>query len=52
MKISLAEIDSFASVLGECAAFSVPDDETGERLALAIRGPATFEVNYSRWSID
>ena len=39
MKISLAEIDSAAVELGDCAAFALPDDETGERLALAVREP-------------
>lgn len=39
-KISLAEIDSAAAELGECAAFALPDDETGERLVLAVREPA------------
>ncbi len=40
MKISLGEIDEAAAVLrelGECIAYGVPDQETGERLALAIR---------------
>ncbi|WP_405182613.1 long-chain fatty acid--CoA ligase [Nocardia sp. NBC_01377] len=40
MKISLGEIDEAAAVLrdlGECVAFGLPDRETGERLALAIR---------------
>lgn len=40
MKILLAEIDSAAVELGDCAAFALPDDETGERLALAVREPA------------
>lgn len=43
MKISLAEIDAAAAGLGDCAAFAVPDDETGERLALAVRA----EVDYA-----
>ena len=47
MKMSLAEIDAIASELGDCAAFSVPDDDTGERLALAIRGGEGFELSYS-----
>lgn len=38
-KISLPEIDSAAAELGECAAFAVPDEQTGERLALAVRDP-------------
>jgi acyl-CoA synthetase (AMP-forming)/AMP-acid ligase II len=41
MKISLAEVDAAASGLGDCAAFAVADEETGERLALAIRSAAT-----------
>ena len=40
-KISLPEIDLAATGLGECAAFAVPDEQTGERLALAIRGTTT-----------
>lgn len=40
-KISLAEIDLAATGLGECVAFAVPDEQTGERLALAIRGTTT-----------
>ncbi len=41
-KISLAEIDSAAAELGDCAAFALPDDETGERLVLAVREPAAL----------
>jgi acyl-CoA synthetase (AMP-forming)/AMP-acid ligase II len=41
MKISLAEIDAAASGLGDCAAFAVADEETGERLVLAIRSATT-----------
>jgi acyl-CoA synthetase (AMP-forming)/AMP-acid ligase II len=41
MKISLAELDAAASGLGDCAAFAVADEETGERLALAIRSATT-----------
>lgn len=44
MKISLAEIECAASGLGDCAAFAVPDEVTGERLALAIH--TTAEVTY------
>jgi acyl-CoA synthetase (AMP-forming)/AMP-acid ligase II len=43
-KISLAEIDTAAECLGECAAFAVPDHATGERLALAIR--TTEDITY------
>jgi acyl-CoA synthetase (AMP-forming)/AMP-acid ligase II len=43
-KISLAEIDTAAECLGECAAFAVPDHATGERLALAIR--TTEDLTY------
>ena len=47
MKISLAEIDAAASDLGDCAAFAVADEETGERLALAIRSATTTtDVTY------
>jgi acyl-CoA synthetase (AMP-forming)/AMP-acid ligase II len=46
MKISLSEIDSAAAALGECAAFAVPDDTTGERLALAVRGTDAQHVSY------
>ena len=38
MKISLAEVDTAAAVLGECAAFGMPDEMCGERVALAVRG--------------
>lgn len=41
MKISLAELDAAASGLGDCAAFAVADEDTGERLALAIRSATT-----------
>jgi acyl-CoA synthetase (AMP-forming)/AMP-acid ligase II len=40
MKISLAEIDEAANALPdieEAAAYGLPDDETGERLVLAVR---------------
>jgi len=40
MKISLAEVDAAAAALPdvqEAACYGVPDDETGERLVLAIR---------------
>jgi acyl-CoA synthetase (AMP-forming)/AMP-acid ligase II len=48
MKISLSEIDSAAASLGECAAFSRPDEITGERLALAIRSAGDDEdVSYA-----
>lgn len=40
MKISLAEIDTAASGLGECAAYGLPDDVTGERVALAVYADA------------
>jgi non-ribosomal peptide synthetase component E (peptide arylation enzyme) len=40
MKISLAEVDTAAAVLGECAAFGMPDEMCGERVALADRGGA------------
>ncbi len=43
-KISLAEIDTAAECLGECAAFAVPDHATGERLGLAIR--TTDDITY------
>jgi acyl-CoA synthetase (AMP-forming)/AMP-acid ligase II len=47
MKISLAELDAAASGLGDCAAFAVADEETGERLALAIRSATTTtDVTY------
>jgi acyl-CoA synthetase (AMP-forming)/AMP-acid ligase II len=42
MKISLAEIDSAATPLGECVAFTVPDDDTGERVALAVRTELSY----------
>ncbi|MBJ7337205.1 class I adenylate-forming enzyme family protein [Mycolicibacterium sp.] len=47
MKISMAEIDGAASGLGDCVAFGMADEETGERLVLAIRAPATAEVGYA-----
>jgi acyl-CoA synthetase (AMP-forming)/AMP-acid ligase II len=43
-KISLAEIDTAAECLGECATFALPDHATGERLALAIR--TTEDITY------
>jgi len=47
MKISLAELDAAASGLGDCAAFAVADEDTGERLALAVRAATTTaEINY------
>jgi acyl-CoA synthetase (AMP-forming)/AMP-acid ligase II len=47
MKISLAELDAAASGLGDCAAFAVADEETGERIALAIRSATTTtDVTY------
>lgn len=48
MKISLAELDSAASGLGDCVAFAVADEETGERLALAIRAATTtLDITYA-----
>lgn len=47
MKISLAEIDSAAEGLGECAAYGVPDDVTGERLVLALRSTAATEITFA-----
>jgi acyl-CoA synthetase (AMP-forming)/AMP-acid ligase II len=44
LKISLAEIDSAAACLGDCASFALPDSETGERVALAVRAP--FALGY------
>ncbi|MFI5041154.1 MAG: class I adenylate-forming enzyme family protein [Acidimicrobiales bacterium] len=51
LKVSLTEVDAAAADLPsvlEASAFGVPDDETGERLALAVRPAAgvglTFEV--------
>jgi acyl-CoA synthetase (AMP-forming)/AMP-acid ligase II len=47
MKISMAELDSAAAGLGDCAAFGVADQQTGERLALAIRAASTTaEISY------
>jgi acyl-CoA synthetase (AMP-forming)/AMP-acid ligase II len=47
MKISLAEIDAAATQLGECVAFGTSDDDTGERLVLAVcpkaAAPVLFE---------
>lgn len=36
MKISLAEIDLAAAALGDSGAYTVPDPDTGERVALAL----------------
>lgn len=47
MKISLAEIDSAATGLGDCAAFAVADEATGERLALAIRDGTAADITYA-----
>ena len=48
MKISMAELDAAASDLGDCVAFGVADEETGERLALAIRAAtATRDIGYT-----
>ncbi|OBF25417.1 hypothetical protein A5727_04615 [Mycobacterium sp. ACS4331] len=47
LKISLAEVDAAAAVLGECAAFAVPDDVTGERVALAVHAPASSDLSYA-----
>jgi acyl-CoA synthetase (AMP-forming)/AMP-acid ligase II len=46
MKISLTEIDSAAVGLGECAGFGIPDDTTGERLALAVRDGTVRNLSY------
>jgi acyl-CoA synthetase (AMP-forming)/AMP-acid ligase II len=49
MKISLAEIDAAVTGLPEaieCAAFGVPDAETGERLVLAVRAIEPNSVDY------
>lgn len=46
-KISLAEVDlAFATATGiaDCAAFVVPDDETSERVALAVRSSSVLDV--------
>jgi acyl-CoA synthetase (AMP-forming)/AMP-acid ligase II len=46
-KISLAEVDlAFTSATGiaGCAAFVVPDDATGERVALAVRSDVDLDV--------
>jgi acyl-CoA synthetase (AMP-forming)/AMP-acid ligase II len=47
MKISLAEIDSAAAGLGDCAAFGVDDEVTGERLALAIRTTGAPDITFA-----
>lgn len=46
MKISLTEIDCAAEELGESAAYGVADQETGERLVLAVRANATGDLSY------
>ena len=49
MKISLAEIDAAVTGLPEAiewAAFGVPDRETGERLALAVRASTPDALDY------
>jgi acyl-CoA synthetase (AMP-forming)/AMP-acid ligase II len=46
MKISLSEIDCTAAGLGACAALAMPDQETGERLGLAIQGTDVDAVSY------
>jgi acyl-CoA synthetase (AMP-forming)/AMP-acid ligase II len=49
MKISLAEIDAAVTGLPEaieCAAFGVPDAETGERVVLAVRAVEPNSVDY------
>lgn len=47
MKISLTEIDEAAAGLGECAAFALPDDTTGERLVLAVRCDASDTIAFT-----
>jgi acyl-CoA synthetase (AMP-forming)/AMP-acid ligase II len=49
MKISLAEVDAAVTGLPqaiEWASFGVPDDETGERLVLAVRTTDPDALNY------
>lgn len=47
MKISLAEVELAAAGLGDCAAFAVTDEETGERLVLAVReATTTGDITY------
>ncbi|ORV31253.1 hypothetical protein AWB99_12685 [Mycolicibacterium confluentis] len=46
LKMSLAEIDAAAAVLGECAAFAVPDPVTGERVALAVRASVASDLSF------
>ena len=51
LKISLAELDAVAGSLAgveEVAAYPVPDDETGERLALAIRVHDPDQVEFDQ----
>lgn len=46
-KVSLAEVDAAftaASGITECAAFVVPDDETGDRVAVAVASPGPLDV--------
>jgi acyl-CoA synthetase (AMP-forming)/AMP-acid ligase II len=49
LKISLAEVDITAERLPyvvECAAYAVPDEETGERISLALRARDPAEVTF------
>ena len=46
MKISLAEIDSAAAGLGDSASLAVPDDDTGERICLAVYPKPGQEISY------
>lgn len=46
-KISLAEVELAAAELGECVAIALPDAQTGERVALAIRTGSTTGLSYT-----
>jgi acyl-CoA synthetase (AMP-forming)/AMP-acid ligase II len=49
LKISLAEVDDVATRLSgvlEAAAYGVPDEETGERVALAVHAEDTRSASY------
>jgi len=58
LKISLTEIDAAAHDLPhaeEVAAFGVPDPETGERLAIAVRAADPDVIDFDavvRWLLD
>jgi len=46
-KVSLAEVDAAftaATGIAACAAFVVPDDETGDRVAVAVEQPGVLDV--------